>query len=323
LAPLQVLEQLNIDASSYHALLRTVKHKLFELQEKRPRPGLDNKIICCWNGLMLKALSDSGVYLNRPDLIAEAEILAETLWKNLWNGTHLSRIYSGESVSISGFLEDYACLAEGLLALYAANGKEKYAKKALLLAEASIQLFRDTETGIFYFTPVDGDALFTRKTDLSDDVINSSVSVMASVLLKLGVLFGKTSMSQMGEELVSKSTQYIRQYPGWYSNWARLSLGLSGGMLQVECCGPDAEINAHSLMKKLPSSCLLAYCQSHSELPLFQGKKANSNNIYICLGQTCLEPVSNWEQAKEICEDLVGIEKLNNNSPPVTGFIFF
>jgi uncharacterized protein YyaL (SSP411 family) len=41
---------------------------------------------------------------------------------------------------------------------------------------------------------------------------------------------------------------------------------------------------------------------------MFQGKKTDSNNIYICLGQTCLEPVSNWEQAKEICEDLVGIE---------------
>jgi len=308
LAPLQVLQQLNLDVSSYTAMLKTVKAKMLDWQNKRPRPGLDHKIITCWNGLMLKALADAGIYLNRPDLIHEAEMLADTLWKNMWTGTHLHRIFNGTSASIPAFLEDYACLAEGLLSLYTGNGKEKYAKKALLLVEASIKLFRDGETGIFYFTPIDGDALFTRKTDLSDDVINSSVSVIASLLLKLGVLFGRPAMGAMGEDLLSRSKQYISQYPAWYSNWSRLSLGNCSGLLQVECCGPDAAKNAHKLMKKMPSSALICFTENTDEIPLFAGKSNAENKIYICLGQTCLEPVEQCEQALEICEDLITLQ---------------
>ncbi|NBP05783.1 MAG: thioredoxin domain-containing protein, partial [Bacteroidetes bacterium] len=167
LAPLQVLETLNIDVSSYTALLKTVKQKLRDFQDLRPRPGLDNKIIAAWNGLMLKALANAGLFLNNPDYINRAEKLAVWIQQNLWSDAELYRIHSRGKSSIPGFLEDYAYVSEGLLALYTATGNEEFAHFAKILAEKAIQKFRDPETGTFYFTPEDGETLIVRKTDLA------------------------------------------------------------------------------------------------------------------------------------------------------------
>lgn len=308
LAPLQVLEQLNLDVNSYTVLLRTVKNKLKTLQESRPRPGLDHKIITAWNGLMLKALSDAALYLNDNKLLAEATSLADFLWNSMWDGRQLSRIYARDQASITGFLEDYALLAEGLLQHYAASGNETSAQRALLLAETAIRQFRDGESGVFYFTPSDGEELIVRKTDLSDDVINSASSVMAHVLCRLGVLYSRPAMTDMGLQLGAAVQQQLKQYPGWYSNWGRLSLAAATGVLQVECTGSQAFEHARLLQQKLPSTAVIAAAAGQSELPVFKGKDLQAGLIYICLGTSCLEPVDSVEKSLEICQDLLEIQ---------------
>lgn len=309
LAPLQVLEQLNLDVHSYTVMLRTVKGKLRELQEKRVRPGLDDKIITAWNGLMLKALADAHIYLGDETYREQAVHLADWLWKHMWDGQSLKRIFARDKASITGFLEDYALLAEGLLTLHTAGGGDKYAKHALLLAESAIRKFRDAETGIFYFTPSDGESLIIRKTDLSDDVINSSGSVMAHVLCRLGILFGRPAMTDMGFGMLQQVRQQVKQYPGWYSNWGRLAQAQASGLLQVECVGSGSAAAARKLMATLPSTSVIVASEDPSELPVFSGKHSEEPGFYICLGQSCLEPVDSLEKALDICLDLVGHEQ--------------
>lgn len=309
LAPLQVLETLNMDVSSYTALLRTVKQKLRDFQDLRPRPGLDNKIIAAWNGLMLKALAEAGLYLNNPEYLHRAEKLASWIAENLWQNNVLYRIYSRGKASIPAFLEDYACVAEGLTALYTATGKPKYAHFAKTLADTAIQKFRDTETGAFYFSPQDGENLIVRKTDLADDVINSSVSVMAHTLGKLGTIFQKNGYMAMGIDLMGFVKKQLSEYPGWYSNWGRMALSSSSGLIQVTCTGPQSEQAAHKLLFALPSHSQVSFTESGNDLPQFTGKKLDSLHIYVCLGETCLEPVHNAEQAIEMIQDLISLNQ--------------
>jgi uncharacterized protein YyaL (SSP411 family) len=309
LAPLQVLETLNIDVSSYTALLRTVKQKLHDFQDLRPRPGLDNKIIAAWNGLMLKALADAGLYLRNPEYLHRAEKMASWIQENLWQNNLLFRIHSRGKSSIPGFLEDYASVAEGLTALYTATGKPEYAHFAKTLAETAIQKFRDTETGAFYFSPEDGENLIIRKTDLADDVINSSVSVMAHTLGKLGTIFQKNGYMAMGIDLLGFVKKQLVEYPGWYSNWGRMALSSSSGLIQVTCTGPQSKDAAHKLLFALPSHAQVSFTESGNDLPQFTGKKLDSLHIYVCLGETCLEPVHNAEQAIEMIQDLISLNQ--------------
>ncbi|MEY4002007.1 MAG: hypothetical protein RIT07_49 [Bacteroidota bacterium] len=309
LAPLQVLETLNIDVSSYTALLRTVKQKLHDFQDLRPRPGLDNKIIAAWNGLMLKALADAGLYLNNPEYLHRAEKLASWIQENLWQNNVLFRIHSRGKSSIPGFLEDYASVAEGLTALYTATGKPEYAHFAKTLADTAIKKFRDTETGAFYFSPEDGENLIIRKTDLADDVINSSVSVMAHTLGKLGTIFQKNGYMAMGIDLLGFVKKQLVEYPGWYSNWGRMALSSSSGLIQVTCTGPQSKDAAQKLLFDLPSHAQVSFTESENDLPQFTGKKLDSLHIYVCLGETCLEPVHSAEQAIEMIQDLISLNQ--------------
>jgi hypothetical protein len=306
---LQVLEALNIDVSSYTALLRTVKQKLRNFQDLRPRPGLDNKIIAAWNGLMLKALADAGLYFKNPEYTQRAEQLAAWIQENLWQNHELFRIHSRGKSGISAFLEDYACLAEGLLSLYSSTGKAEHAQFAKTLTEQAIQKFRDPETGVFYFTPSDGENLIVRKTDLADDVINSSVSVMAHVLCKLGTIFQKPGLTAMGKDLLGFVKKQLMEFPGWYSNWGRLALASSGGFIQVSCTGPGSQQAAQKMCSVLPAHAQISFAESASDLPQFTGKKTDTLHIYVCLGETCLEPVHTAEQAIDMIQDLISLNQ--------------
>ena len=306
LAPLQVLQTLNIDVTSYTVLHKTVKSKLLAFQQQRPRPGLDYKIITAWNGLMLKALSDAGTYLNDKSYIGQAETLANWMKTQLWHDGQLYRIYSLNKKSVNGFLEDYACFAEGLLALFSATGKEEYASFAMELTEAAIKRFRDPETGIFYFSPNDAEALLLRKTDLGDDVINSASSVMAHVLCKIGTIYQRPGMMRMGYQMLDAARTQLKAHPGWYSNWGRLALAESTGFIQISCTGHGAGNAARQLLKTTPAHAQISFAETNSTLPQFQSKIGDSLKIYICLGETCLEPVNSVEQAVEIIQDLTG-----------------
>jgi len=309
LAPLQVLESLNIDVSSYTALLRTVKQKLRDFQDLRPRPALDNKIIAAWNGLMLKALADAGLYLKNSDYIQKAEQLASWIQKNLWQNKSLYRIHSRGKAGITAFLEDYACITEGLIALYTATGKEEYANFAKTHNEQAIQKFRDPETGTWYFTPEDGESLIVRKTDLADDVMNSSVSVMAHCLCKLGTIYQKPGFIAMGMDLMGFVKKQLAEYPGWYSNWGRLALASSGGFIQVSCTGPDSQHAAQKMCFALPAHAQVSFTETESDLPQFTRKKTDTLHIYVCLGETCLEPVHSAEQAIDMIQDLISLHQ--------------
>jgi uncharacterized protein YyaL (SSP411 family) len=279
---------------------------LLAFQQQRPRPGLDYKIITAWNGLMLKALSDAGTYLNDKSYIGQAETLANWMKTQLWHDGQLYRIYSLNKKSVNGFLEDYACYAEGLLALFSATGKEEYASLAMELTEAAIKRFRDPETGIFYFSPNDGEALLLRKTDLGDDVINSASSVMAHVLCKLGTIYQRPGMMRMGYQMLDAARTQLKAHPGWYSNWGRLALAESTGFIQISCTGHGAGNAARQLLKTTPAHAQISFAETNSTLPQFQSKIGDSLKIYICLGETCLEPVNSVEQAVEIIQDLTG-----------------
>ena len=128
---------------------------LFEARSHRIRPGRDDKILTSWNGLMIKGMATAGRILAAPELIASAERAVEFIRTEMWRDGRLHATYKDGRARFNGYLDDYASLADGLLALLASRWSARDLEFAVALADAMLEHFEDRENGGFFFTADD------------------------------------------------------------------------------------------------------------------------------------------------------------------------
>jgi uncharacterized protein YyaL (SSP411 family) len=160
--------QLDIDPGALAARMAGARVKLYELRSGRVWPGLDDKILTSWNGLMLAAFAEAGRALDRPDYIEAAEANADFLHRTMRRDSgRLFRTWkAGSEAKYNAYLEDYAYLADGLLALYQATFETRWIDWARELAELMLTHFRDLDKGAFFDTSDDHEKLIHRLTQL-------------------------------------------------------------------------------------------------------------------------------------------------------------
>lgn len=319
-APLQVIEEMKITAETYWNLKQSVSTKLFQMQESRIRPSLDYKVICSWNGLMLKALADAGFYLQQPEYTQKAKNLAETLWNTFWNPETqtLNRIYStgaegsgSGSTYNDGFLEDYSSLALGYIQLFNTTGNNIYLERAKTLLDRSIDLFYNPNTHQFEFVGKTSETLIIQKTDLTDDVIPAANSLLAKALNNLHLHYSDFRYRELYLELLGTVNASVNQHPGWYSGWAQLYLMESFEHSHVavhQKSMPDADQIAH-----WPSWITVLASQENTKATWLKMNDQQPNGFYLCVGNRCLEPVSDWSQIEEILEDMYSLNESFEN----------
>lgn len=306
-APLQVIEDLNISAAEYHSLKSSVKSKLFELQESRIRPSLDYKIICSWNGLMIKALADAGYYLNAPKYTQKATELAQQMWSIFWQpkSQQLLRIHSQNATYNDGFLEDYASFSLGMLELFKFTGDFIFLERAKILIDRSIELFYNENNHQFEFVGKSSETLIIQKTDLTDDVIPSANSMLAKSLHQLFEHYSDLRYRELYLELLTTVKNSVSQHPSWYSGWAQLYLMEAFQPSHVavhQASSPDSAQIAH-----WPSWISVLTSQENTKATWLKFNNSQPNGFYLCVGNRCLEPVSDWSQIEEILEEMYSL----------------
>ena len=297
LAPLQVLEKSGLTAAQYHPLLLSIKQKIKRYQDSRVRPSFDDKAICSWNALYLKALADAGLFLDNSTYLDKATALADWLWSAFWQNDSLLRIHRNGETKIHGFLEDYACLCDGLLSLHRASPNPKYLVMANALLTKAIELFYDPQTQQMAFTPKNGEALIVRKSDLNDDVIASPNSILAHCLFQVGMLQSNQEFIQLANTLLLQVSSPMIQSPGWYFNWSRLAQSITLGGCHIKIDGGHRQ-NLKPLYQHLPSWTTLEYNENNAEM-----------QIMVCCNNTCFPPVNNMAQALEIAIDCCALSE--------------
>ena len=162
------------------------------LREQRPKPARDDKAIASWNGLVLAALAQGG-------RLEPATALAEFLLGPLSTGDgRLHRTWRGGIAKGTGYLEDYADVAYGLMELHVASGDVRWLRESHRLALLAIELFADPDGGGFFQTPADGEQLVARKKELDDHPTPSGNAMLAYVLLRLARIWGDDELEQRG-----------------------------------------------------------------------------------------------------------------------------
>ncbi|MCG3159825.1 MAG: hypothetical protein JMDDDDMK_00845 [Acidobacteria bacterium] len=175
---------------------------LFDAREKRVKPYRDEKILTAWNGLMMRSFAEASRAFDRKDYLEAATRNAEFLLANLRRDGRLLRTYKDGESKLNGYLEDYAYVVDGLLALYEASFDLRWFEEARALTETMIEQFQDAEAGGFFFTSADHETLITRTKDFYDNAIPSGNSVAAAALLRLSLFTGEDRYRQIAETIL-------------------------------------------------------------------------------------------------------------------------
>ena len=278
-----------------------VRAALRERREQRVHPGLDDKVLTSWNGLAIGALAEAGALLDEPSWITEAARTAAFLREHLVVHGALQHTWrEGHGASVPAFLEDVSFLAQGLLALYEADGDELWFTWARELARAADDGFAERlgerHTGTWYATSHDAEELLTRPKDLWDNAQPSGASVMADVHLRLLALTGEAHHAEVADATLSRFAARAVQMPTGYGELLRAAERALGGPVEVAIVTDDRRdawdlINVHR--ERWRPAAVLAV-GSGGGVPLLEGREQREGRAtaYVCRSFACEQPVT-------------------------------
>ncbi len=201
------------------AIVERARARLYAAREERVHPGLDDKVLTSWNGLMLRSLAEGAAALGRDDYLQAAVKNAAFLLHTMRRDGRLLRTYKDGTAKLTAYLEDYAMLAEGLVSLYEATFERRWLDEAVSLADAMVSLYWDPGEGLFYDTASDHESLIVRPRDTFDNAMPSGGSAAAGVLLRLAVLTGESEYNRKAASTLRSVTQQASRYALGFGNW--------------------------------------------------------------------------------------------------------
>jgi uncharacterized protein len=267
--------------------------RLFELREQRPKPLRDDKAITAWNGLALAELAEAGRRLERADYLDAARRLGEFLLGPLSDGDRLHRTFRAGEAKGTGYLEDYADAAHGLLELHVATGELRWLQEANRLARLAVELFADDERGGFFLSPADGEELVARKKDLEDHPTPSGNSMLASVLLRLARIYGDDELERRAVGVFRLVHGAVTRAPSAFGHaLSALDLHFSPPR-ELAVLGPVESPVARAALEPFQPNTVVAVGPS-DEVPLLAGKTLvdDQTAVYVCERFVCQAPVT-------------------------------
>jgi hypothetical protein len=285
--------------------LEGAREKLFRARERRVRPGLDDKILTDWNGLMIAAMAKGAQVLDRPDWAEAAAEAARFVLTRLRDGRGrlLHRYREGEA-AVPGMLDDYAFLIWGLLELYEATFEAETLKNALELADNTINHFHDEKDGGFFFTADDGEEILFRQKDSYDGAIPSGNSLMMLDLLRLSRITGRSDLEQMAIGVSRAFARNIGQIPSAYSQLMVALEFLAGPQFEIVVAGKPGAQDTQEMLDAvrrsfLPNRVLLLRPQGAGSAaiaaiaPYTKDMKVDGGRAtaYVCRNFACAKPV--------------------------------
>jgi hypothetical protein len=290
--------------------LRDTYERLFTVRESRIKPGLDNKIICSWNGLMLNGLIEAYRNFGKEEYLSlalkNAAFIKSNLTEKVINpdgkaGRGLWHLYESDPDRKKqlGFLEDYAAVIEAFSNLYQVTFDETWLLEAEMLTDYAVANFFDLEEGFFYFTDSQGEQLIARKKEMFDNVIPASNSMMCKNLLILGTILSREDFVETSKLMFAKVKPLMMQDPQWMSNWLSAGILFTKPIAEIVLVGDDI----HDFRKNLDAEILFPNkvfvgTKSDSNLSLLQNRTAinDTTTVYVCFDKTCQLPVNSVEE---------------------------
>lgn len=271
------------------------KNILLQHRSTRKHPPLDNKILTSWNAIMIKGLVCAYMALGNESFLKDALDASNFIvQKAMRKDGGLWRSLKGEKGSINAFLDDYALLIDAWIDLYQATFDVKWLTMAGELCEYVSAHFFNDDNQLYYYTSVNDDPLLVRKSEISDNVIPASNSVMAINLYRLSKYFLNKEAYHTSFQMLKNLSGRIDEHGKYYANWQRLKLFFIHQNYELVIAGKD-KMKAHKeLIKSYNPFVFMA--SASDEIPISKNKNGENLCFHLCQNNSCHLPFKTLEE---------------------------
>ncbi len=279
------------------ASLRTI---LLDARAGRVRPGLDDKVLADWNGLMIAALVNAGIILEEPSWLAMAKRGFDFIAQTMSKGDRLGHSWRDGKLLFPGLASDFAAMIRAALALYEATGERRYLERALAWQNAFDAHYANADTGGYYLSADDANDLLLRPHATQDDATPNPNAVAAQNLVRLAVLAGDDKWREKSDRLIDGILSAAeRNLFGHVALLNALDLRLRGA--GIVSTGSEAERFAQAALKLPFLDRIVLRAASANDLPASHPaqeklKATQTGAAFVCVGERCSLPVTTPDQ---------------------------
>lgn len=306
-----VANRLNMSEADLLKKIETIRDTLYAARTHRVHPGLDDKILTAWNGMMLASLAEAARVLKRDDYRAAAERAGTFLLENLvQDGDRVLRTYKNGQAKLNGYLEDYAHLIDALLELYQTTFDEKWFAAARKLADRALDQFTAEEGG-FFDTSADHESLIVRPRNVQDNAVPSGSGMFATQLVRLAAYTGDARYDAAARGALKLLSNAVAQYPQAFGQSAIAVEMLVSGVQELALIGDPKQDAMRDLLNVVNEpyrpNLVMALAQSgvdgeHALIPLLsqRGQTNGAATAYVCEHFACKMPVNTPEDLAKL-----------------------
>ncbi len=310
-----VAADLNIPVQTARTLLSDGLATLHVARQSRVRPGLDDKVLTDWNGLMIAALSRLGVVAGRARLVAQARRAATWILEEMRDkdGQLLHRYRVGIA-GVPGMLSDYAFLLWGLLELFEAEQDPVWIEHAVVLADDLLDRFADSDGGAFFMSSDEASGeskTLVRPRELTDGAMPGGNTIAALALGRLFSLTGEYRYRDAAHAAINGAASGVDEYPGAFGGLALAAELMTGPKIEVVVFGGgDAEVASSMVTRARRAgtrrSVVTLICPETAHAiaglaPFTASMTAidERSTAYVCEGGVCDLPVADLDRFAE------------------------
>ncbi|HUX98210.1 MAG TPA: thioredoxin domain-containing protein [Candidatus Deferrimicrobium sp.] len=305
--PLDLASDLKISEVELKKFIENIRLKLFNHREKRFHPRKDDKILTDWNGLMIAALSIAARVFDNQNYLKAAQKAVDFIFNRMLrsDGRLLHRYRDGEAAVLAN-VDDYAFLIWALLELYETTFETRYLQKSIELQTELMDHFWDKIEGGFYFTADDAEVLLVRKKEVYDGAIPSGNSVAMLNLLRLGKVTGNSDYEKKAARIGQVFANEVNRIPAGFT-MLLVSLEFAmGPSYQIVIAGNSQAEDTKLMIQKireqfLPNKVMILNPTDQPSPEIIrianfiENQKTinNKDTAYICINNSCKNPVTN------------------------------
>ncbi|MDA7980733.1 MAG: thioredoxin domain-containing protein [Pirellulales bacterium] len=306
---------LKCDVDELQSEMAVAREKLLAARGERIWPGLDDKVLINWNALAIEAFALAGSALGEERYMAAAKNAADFILRNM-RDSHGRLLHSWRQgqARYAACLDDYACLINALQRLYEATLDERYIDDALALAETTVTHFADKSAGDFFYTADDHEQLITRQKDAHDNPTPSGNGMLATALLRVGQMTGRTNLIAAAQDILSSFRDSLQRMPmatGQLLTALDWALGPTKEIVITAKDQPTVRRHLADLQTRFLPNCLIAAQWQrdsyHSDglSGLFSDKPPSEEpTVYVCQNFACQTPVSGNDDISKLWNEL-------------------
>jgi uncharacterized protein len=278
--------------------LAALRGKLLAARDIRIRPGLDDKVLADWNGLMIAALANASQLFAERSWLDLAERAFAFITRAMSRGDRLGHSWREGQLKFPGLASDFAAMIRAAFALYEATGRPGYLEQALTWQRALDRDYANAEAGTYYLTAADAEGLVIRPASTADEATPNHNAVAAQNLIRLALYTGDHSWREKADRLIGAIAPLVAE--NLYMHMALLNaidLRLRAAEIVVTGDGVGAEALL-AAARALPAlDRIVLHARSPDSLaaahPAQEKVKAASEpQAFVCIGETCSLPVT-------------------------------